>query len=53
MQQNKKNLTSPPVDKSRHLEMNYETPIRYKDKFFSGGTSEDSTSFFVKKRLLI
>ena len=35
MHENMKNLTSPPVDKSRHLEMNYETPIRYKDKFFS------------------
>ena len=45
MHKNKKNFTRASVDKSRHLEMNYETPIRYKDKFFFGGTSEDSTSF--------
>ena len=34
MHKNKKNFTRASVDKSRHLEMNYETPIRYKDKFF-------------------
>ena len=34
MHENKKNLTSPPVDKSRHLDMNYETPRKYKYKIF-------------------